>query len=107
MRHPYHPPLQGNFTQTATTILKVQIISENSNIHPKQITGNYSIKYTKCYLSAKWDKKHVWRMANALHLPFISHVWKKKTIAEILAFYKITASQHIQGLKKTYTVESA
>lgn len=77
MRHPYQPPLQGNFTQTPTTILNMQIISENSNIHPKQIIGNYSIKCTKFYLSEEWDKMCVWRMTDALRLLFVLYVWNK------------------------------
>lgn len=42
-------------------------------------------------------------MTDAFRLPFVLYAWnKKETLAEILAFYQITASHHVQVLKKLH-----
>jgi hypothetical protein len=67
-------------------------------MHPKQITRDYFISYTKRNFSAKMDKMQIGRMIYAFSSAFCVINFEPE-IAEILTFYQSNASRHLKCLK--------
>jgi hypothetical protein len=68
-----------------------------TNMHPKQMTGDYFVSYTMPNFSAKQDKMHVGRITDAFcHLPLFHKFGGGSWNINVLSTQYITA---LKGLK--------